>query len=102
MGEAAKEVMVCVRLESDHAEALVRAAKMRGVSKSELLREFAVNSEAIVRFLDEIPPEADKLAWWVVDHVPDDDQPELLDFLTKAMAQAAKIRRHHPKGGRKK
>jgi uncharacterized protein (DUF1778 family) len=102
MNKATNEVTVSVRLRSDQSQALVRAAKMRGVSKSELLREFATKSEQIVKFLDEISQEADKLATWVVDNVPDHDQPELLEFLTTVMAQATEIKRRHPKRGRKK
>lgn len=94
-------VVLSAKLEPEYVDALANVAKARGVTKSQLLREFAANAESLYEFLqaERQRQQSDKLALngnlsnWVVENVPPGVTAEMLDFLGNVMKHAAETKR---------
>ena len=92
-------MVISARLEPKYVKALARVAEIRGITRSQLLREFAMNVDAFDRFLqsermDQMDRAAEKfhdLSLWVVDNMPPNMDPLLLEFLSTVMWEAARI-----------
>ncbi len=94
-------VVLSAKLEPEYIDALTKVAKARGLTKSQLLREFAANAESLYEFLqaERRRQQSDKLelngnlSRWVLDNVPYGVTAEMLDFLGDVMKHAAATKR---------
>lgn len=92
-------VVVSTRLERQYSEALRRVARLRGITISQLLRDFAANAESAYSFLEQEQlrqqtsnPKFDgNMARWILANTPKDTPPEMLDFLGVALRHAAEM-----------
>jgi len=107
----AKDVVVLsTRLERRYAEALTRVAKLRGITISQLLRDFAANAESAYSFLEqeqlkqrtEHPKFNGNMSRWILKNVPQDTPPEVLDFLGTALQHAASLMLEESRAGKAK
>ena len=96
-----RKVVLSWRLEPEYADALTKVAEARGMTRSQLLREFAANAESFYRFLESerVKQQSEAIALdgnlsrWVLDHIPKDMRPEWLEFLGDVMRHAAQMKR---------
>jgi predicted DNA-binding ribbon-helix-helix protein len=92
-------MVISARLEPKYVKALVRAAEIRGITRSQLLREFAMNVDSFDSFLrtermeqlDRAMEKSDDMSLWVVDNMPPNMDPIMLEFLGNVMWKAASI-----------
>ena len=98
---ARRLAVLSARLEPKYIDALTKVAKVQGLSRSQLLREFAANAESLYEFLqaERRRQQTDKLvlngnlSQWVLEHVPPGVESEMLDFIGNVMKHAAEMRR---------
>jgi predicted DNA-binding ribbon-helix-helix protein len=91
--------VISARLEHKYVKALARAAEIRGITRSQLLREFAMNVDSFDNFLrsermeqlDRVMEKSDDMSLWVVDNMPPNMDPIMLEFLGNVMWKAASI-----------
>lgn len=96
---AGKQVLSS-RLDARYITALDEVAKTHGISRSQVLREFAENATALYTFLkaERERQKTDKivldgnLSHWIVEHSPPQVTPELMHFLGEVMHHAAAIK----------
>lgn len=94
-------VVLSAKLEPEYVDALTKVAKARGLTRSQLLREFAANAESLYEFLqaERRRQQSDRLmlngnlSQWVLDNVPSGVTAEMLDFLGGIMKHAAEMKR---------
>lgn len=97
-----QKVVLSVRLEPEYVEAITRVAKMRGITRVQLLREFAANAESLYNFLEserakrrgQMVTVRDNLSAWVIDHMPEGIGADSLEFLSSVMGRAAQLVRN--------
>jgi hypothetical protein len=93
--------VLSAKLESEYVDALTKVAKVRGITRSQLLREFAANAESLYEFLEaeRRRQQSDKLvldgnlSQWILENMPNGVTSEMLDFLGNVMKHAAEVRR---------
>lgn len=98
---AKRLAVLSARLEPEYIDALTKVAKARGLSRSQLLREFAANAESLYEFLqaERRRQQSDKLvlngnfSQWVLGRMPPGVDSEMLDFLGDIIKHAAEMRR---------
>lgn len=98
---AQRRAVLSAKLESQYIDALTKVAKARGITRSQLLREFAANAESLYEFLqaERRRQQSDKLvlngnlSQWILDNVPYGVSAEMLDFLGTVMRHAAEMKR---------
>ena len=103
-------VVLSTRLERRYVEVLDRVAKLRGITKSQLLRDFAANAESAYSFIEheklkqqtEHPKFNGNMSRWILRNMPQDTPPEVLDFLGNALRHAASTRREELRAGEAK
>ena len=101
-----QKVVMSVRLEPEYVEALSKVANMRGITKVQLLREFAANAESLYDFLQsemakqksEVVKFRIDLSQWVIDNMPNDMGADLLEFVSNVMNHAAQLKRNQESG----
>jgi len=98
---AKRLAVLSAKLEPQYVDALTKVAKARGLSRSQLLREFAANAESLYEFLEaeRRRQQSDKLvldgnlSQWVLQNVPYGVTAEMLEFLGNVMKHAAEMKR---------
>ena len=98
---AKRLAVLSAKLEPEYVEGLTKVARARGLTRSQLLREFAANAESLYEFLqaERRKQQSDRLvldgnlSQWVLEHVPDGVTSEMLDFLASVMKHAAEMKR---------
>ena len=94
------KAVLSAKIEPEYIEALDEVAKSQGISRSRLLREFALNATALYEFLkaEKEKQQADKitlnenLSKWLMEHSPPDVTSDFMHFLGEVMHHAAEMK----------
>ena len=97
---ASDKVVLAARIEPEYIASLDAVAKSQGISRSKLLREFALNAATLYEFLkaekerqqtEQITLNGN-LSQWVMEHTPDHVTSEFMHFLGEVMHHAAEMK----------
>ena len=105
---ATEKVVLAARIEPEYIASLDAVAKSQGVSRSKLLREFALNAATLYEFLkaEKERQQTEKitlngnLSQWVMEHTPPQVTSEFIHFLGEVMHHAAQMREAQEKEAR--
>lgn len=106
---ASEKVVLAARIEPEYIASLDAVAKSQGISRSKLLREFALNAATLYEFLktEKERQQTEKitlngnLSQWVIAHTPPQVTSEFMHFLGEVMHHAAQMKESQEKGRRK-
>jgi len=108
---ASEKVVLAARIEPEYIASLDEVAKSQGISRSKLLREFALNAATLYEFLkaEKERQQVEKitlngnLSKWVMEHTPSQVTSEFMHFLGEVMHHAAEMKealeKERQKGG---
>ncbi len=104
-----EKAVLSARIEPEYIASLDAVAESQGISRSKLLREFALNAATLYEFLkaEKERQQTDKitlngnLSQWVVEHTPPQVTSEFMHFLGEVMHHAAQMKevQEKEKGG---
>jgi len=102
---ASEKVVLAARIEPEYIASLDAVAKSQGISRSKLLREFALNAATLYEFLkaEKEKQQTEKitlngnLSQWVMEHTPAHVTSEFMHFLGEVMHHAAEMKEAHEK-----
>jgi len=109
---ASEKDVLSARIEPEYIASLDAVAKSQGISRSKLLREFALNAATLYEFLkaEKERQQTEKitlngnLSQWVVEHTPAQVTSEFMHFLGEVMHHAAEMKeaqeKERQKGGK--
>jgi len=97
---ASEKVVLAARIEPEYIASLDAVAKSQGISRSKLLREFALNAATLYEFLkaEKERQQTEKitlngnLSQWVMEHTPAHVTSEFMHFLGEVMHHAAELK----------
>ena len=106
---ASEKVVLAARIEPEYIASLDAVAKSQGISRSKLLREFALNAATLYEFLkaEKEKQQTEKitlngnLSQWVMEHTPPQVTSEFMHFLGEVMHHAAQMKETKEKERRK-
>jgi hypothetical protein len=106
---ASEKDVLSARIEPEYIASLDAVAKSQGISRSKLLREFALNAATLYEFLkaEKERQQTDKitlngnLSQWVMEHTPPQVTSEFMHFLGEVMHHAAQMKESQGKERRK-
>ena len=107
---ASEKIVLAARIEPEYIASLDAVAKSQGISRSKLLREFALNAATLYEFLkaEKERQQTEKitlngnLSQWVMEHTPPQVTSEFMHFLGEVMHHAAEMKESKEKGKRKR
>ena len=97
---ATKKIVLAARIEPEYIASLDAVARSQHISRSKLLREFALNAATLYEFLkaekerqqtEQITLNGN-LSQWVTEHTPPEVTSEFMHFLGEVMHHAAQMR----------
>jgi hypothetical protein len=90
-----KTIVIGTRLEPQQVKVLERLAKSQGITKSDLMRIFAVNAQSLYTFLYQSELKGAKLngqlSQWIIDHIPPGATLETLQLVAASMNHAVDL-----------
>lgn len=106
---ASEKDVLSARIEPEYIASLDAVAKSQGISRSKLLREFALNAATLYEFLkaEKERQQTDKitlngnLSQWVMEHTPPQVTSEFMHFLGEVMHHAADMKESQEKERRR-
>jgi hypothetical protein len=95
-----EKIVLSARIEPEYIASLDAVAESQGISRSKLLREFALNAATLYEFLkaEKERQHTDKItlngniSQWIVEHTPAQVTPEFMHFLAEVMHHAAEMK----------
>ena len=104
-----EKAVLSARIEPEYIDALDAVAKSQHISRSKLLREFALNAATLYEFLkaEKERQQTEKitlngnLSKWVTEHTPPQVTSEFMHFLGEVMHHAAQMKETQEVEGRK-
>ena len=104
-----EKAVLSARIEPEYIASLDAVAESQGISRSKLLREFALNAATLYEFLkaekerqqtEQITLNGN-LSEWVMEHTPPEVTSEFMHFLGEVMHHAAQMKETQEKERRK-
>src|SRR4030042_2260959 len=97
---ASEKDFLSARIEPEYIASLDAVAKSQGISRSKLLREFALNAATLYEFLksEKEKQQTEKItlngniSQWVMEHTPAHVTSEFMHFLGEVMHHAAEMK----------
>jgi hypothetical protein len=102
---ASEKDVLSARIEPEYIASLDAVAESQGISRSKLLREFALNAASLYEFLkaEKERQQTEKitlngnLSQWVMEHTPPQVTSEFMHFLGEVMHHAADMKESQEK-----
>lgn len=97
---ATEREVLSARIEPEYISSLDAVAKSQGISRSKLLREFAIHAATLYEFLkaEKERQQTERIALngnlskWIVEHAPPNVTPEFMHFLGEVLHHAAQMK----------